>query len=86
MPSDESDIVERLETSAAHSEQCGWSTHALMEREAAARIKQLEAALRTIAELDLDFKGIKRKYQKAVQTARIALGLQLRRNDAKDRS
>lgn len=40
---------------------------------------RLQEALGTIAMLDPSFKGIKRKYQIAIQTAQIALGMEIRR-------
>lgn len=41
--------------------------------------RRLQDALRTIATLDPSFKGIKRKYQIAIQTAQIALDMEIRR-------
>ena len=45
---------------------------------AEAETERLKAALLTIANLDPTVKGVTRKFQMALQTARIALGLEVK--------
>jgi hypothetical protein len=51
-----------------------------VEREKAKdeQIDAYRSALFTIANLEPSFKGVMRKYQMAIQTARIALGLEVK--------